>query len=1042
LGKVWDSHILGLFFVVAASLLSASAEQLPNRTYTTADGLPRDSVSHIKQDSRGFLWVFTGDGLTRFDGYTFRNYTTDDGLADRRANDLLETRAGDYWIATDGGLCHFNPTGGREAKRTETASTANGANVAPMFTTYNPHDGKATTFNLLVEDDQGAIWCGTNDGLYKVEVAPDGKVQFHLVKLDSRSETVTNPNVISLLKDHHGTLWCGTLDGLLYRLLPDGRADHYAHPENPWAQISALLEDREGNIWVGTRIGLKGELLRVSVDPDQSHSIVVQTYGRKDELAAGWINSLFQTRDGKLWAATTTGLYLVSTSSDSNTAHFQRYDARNGFCNSLQDVTEDRDGNLWVASECGVQKFARDGFTSYGPADGLGQTHVNSIFEDRDGALVVVSYLGSVNLSKRIINRFDGARFQSVEPNLPRAETYPGWGWSQNITQDHLGDWWVPCFCLYRFPKVKHIELLARAHPQFMNTVGKDSDITQVFRLYEDLRGDVWIATTVRHWSLLRWERATNTIHDHTAETGVAPKTDFIFFREDRAGSLWVGTSEGELLRYRNGKFRRFTTADGVPPGWIMWLYLDHAGRLWIGSQLGGLNRIEDPAAEALTIKRYTTLDGLSSNNIRSITEDAWGRIYAATGHGVDRLDLETGAVKHFTVADGLPKGVIEHAYRDRQGALWFGSFFGLSRFIPEKVESPTLPSIYITGLRIEGVTRRVSELGETSLPQLDLSANQTQVSMDFVGLGAGVGEELRYQYILEGAGREWSAPTTERTINYATLAPGTYRFLVRAINADGQASQTPASFAFIIAAPVWMRWWFWTLIALVIGLGAYVLYGYRVSRILFVANMRTRIATDLHDDIGANLTKIAILSEVARQQRGNGNENTDSPLSSIARIARDSVDSMSDIVWTINPQRDSLRDLVRRMRRHAEEIFTTRDVALGFHAPDADGHLKVGVDVRRAVYLIFKEAVNNVARHSRCSQVEIDLRTQGQELLLQISDNGAGFDPATESEGQGLMSMRRRAHALNGTLEIESREGGGTTIRLRLSNLRVRGAL
>jgi ligand-binding sensor domain-containing protein len=144
--------------------------------------------------------------------------------------------------------------------------------------------------------------------LYKVEVSSDGKVQFHFVDLGNRSETVVNPNVISILKDRRGTLWCGTDGGFLYRLLPDGRADHYAHHESPWAQISALLEDREGNIWVGTRIGVRGELLRVGVDPEQSHSIVVQTYGTKEELAAGWINSLFQTRDGKLWAATTTGL--------------------------------------------------------------------------------------------------------------------------------------------------------------------------------------------------------------------------------------------------------------------------------------------------------------------------------------------------------------------------------------------------------------------------------------------------------------------------------------------------------------------------------------------------------------------------------------------------------------------------------------------------------------------------------------------------------------------------------------------------------------
>lgn len=1044
MGKFRGCQILWLFFLIAATLLNARAEQLPIRTYATADGLPRDSVVHIEQDSRGFLWVFTGDGLSRFDGYTFRNYTTDEGLADRRVNDLLETRAGGYWIATESGLCRFNPTGEPEANRSETISPTKNANVAQMFTTYNPHDGKATAFNVLVEDDVGAIWCGTNEGLYKVNVAPDGTAQFHLIKLDNGSETVLKPNVVSILKDHNGTLWCGTTGGFLYRLLPDGRVDHYAANQgtlNP--QIRSLLEDREGNIWAGTRTGLRGELLRVGVAPDQSHSIVVQTYGTKEGLAAGWINSLFQTRDGKLWAASTTGLYLVSPSSDSNTTHFQLYDARNGLCNILGDVTEDRDGNLWIASECGAQKVARNGFTGYGLADGLGQTRINSIFENRDGALFVISYLGGINRSERIINQFDGARFQSVEPNLPPSETYPGWGWSQTITQDHLGEWWVPSFGLYRFPKVERLEELARAHPQFMRTVGEDSDDTEVFRLYEDSRGDVWIATTEKHFSLLRWERATNTVHDHTAETGVPPITTFTFFTEDRAGNLWISEAEsGGLLRYRDGKFRRFTTDDGVPPGWIIWLYVDHAGRLWIGSQLGGLNRIDDPAAEVLRIKKYTTLDGLSSNNIRSITEDAWGRIYAGTGHGVDRLDLETSAVKHFTVADGLPKGIIEHAYRDRQGALWFGSPFGLSRLVPEKEESRTQPSVYITGLRIEGVARRISELGEASLPQFDLPADQTQVSVDFVGLGAGVGEDLRYQYILEGAGREWSTPSKDRTVNFASLAPGSYRFHVRAINADGQPSQQPAGFAFFIAAPIWMRWWFWALLVLAAGLAVYALYRYRVSRILLVANMRTRIATDLHDDIGANLTKIAILSEVARQQRGNGNEETDSPLSSIARISRDSVDSMSDIVWAINPQRDSLRDLVRRMRRHAEDIFTTRDIALEFRAPDADEHLKLGVDVRRDLFLIFKEAVNNVARHSGCSRVQIDFRADGSELLLQVSDNGAGFDPVVESEGQGLMSMRRRAHTLNGTLEIESRDGGGTTIRLRVSHVRLHRAL
>ena len=445
------------------------------------------------------------------------------------------------------------------------------------------------------------------------------------------------------------------------------------------------------------------------------------------------------------------------------------------------------------------------------------------------------------------------------------------------------------------------------------------------------------------------------------------------------------------------------------------------------------MNRIDDPAADTLRVVKYTTLDGLSSNNIRSITEDEWGRIYAGTGHGVDRLDLETGRVKQFTVADGLPKGTIDHSYRDRHGALWFGSVFGLSRFVPEKQESGTLPSIYITGLRIEGVPRHVSELGEVNLPTLDLPADQRQVSLDFVGVGADLGEELRYQYRLEGAEGDWSAPTSERTINFASLAPGAYRFTVRAVKADGDASRTPAIFFFQIQPPIWQRWWFLSLAALALTLLAYTLYRYRVAQLLTLANVRTRIATDLHDDIGANLTKIAILSEVAKQQLGNGEAQPGSPLSSIARISRESVASMNDIVWAINPQRDHLIDLVRRMRQHAEELFTLRDIRLHFNAPDMERNLKLDVDVRRDLFLIFKEAVNNAARHANPTQVEIEMRAEGAWLSLQIVDDGVGFDPLIESEGQGLASMRRRAQSLGGTLFVESQAARGTKIKLEI---------
>ena len=244
-------------------------------------------------------------------------------------------------------------------------------------------------------------------------------------------------------------------------------------------------------------------------------------------------------------------------------------------------------------------------------------------------------------------------------------------------------------------------------------------------------------------------------------------------------------------------------------------------------------------------------------------------------------------------------------------------------------------------------------------------------------------------------------------------------------------------------------------LVALVSGVMAYALYRYRVARLLDMANLRTRIATDLHDDIGANLTRIALLSEVATRRRvlepgvaGGGahamlvTEEEDGPLSSIARIARESVSSMSDIVWAINPARETLLDLTRRMRQHADEIFTLRDIRLRFDASDVRPELRLGVDVRRDVLLIFKESVNNAARHSSCTSVEISCRVEGSRLVLTIADNGAGvFDASLESEGQGLRSMRRRAQRLRGTLDIASGSGLGTIVTLTVPLGSIRGA-
>ncbi|HSE38330.1 MAG TPA: ATP-binding protein, partial [Blastocatellia bacterium] len=362
------------------------------------------------------------------------------------------------------------------------------------------------------------------------------------------------------------------------------------------------------------------------------------------------------------------------------------------------------------------------------------------------------------------------------------------------------------------------------------------------------------------------------------------------------------------------------------------------------------------------------------------------------------------------------------------KGDLWFGGKGGLSRLRPQPEPPKSPPPVLITGLRIGGETHQISALGETEIASIELGPDKNQVQIDFVALGFSPGEGLRYQYKLEGATEDWSQLADQRTVNFANLAPGRYRYLVRAVNADGVMSEPPASFSFRVLPAVWQRWWFVAIVAALVGLIAYALYRYRVRRLLELERVRTRIASDLHDDIGAGLSRIAVLSEVASHEAGNFSAVTER-LSVIARASRELVDSMSDIVWVINPERDHLRDLTQRMRRFASDLFTSRGIEFNFRAPVSDHHLKVGADVRRHIFLIFKESVNNILRHSECTKADLDLRVEGGWIVLTVTDDGAGFDPARTSDGNGLANIRERARVLGGRLRIDSGKGDGTTI-------------
>jgi signal transduction histidine kinase len=315
---------------------------------------------------------------------------------------------------------------------------------------------------------------------------------------------------------------------------------------------------------------------------------------------------------------------------------------------------------------------------------------------------------------------------------------------------------------------------------------------------------------------------------------------------------------------------------------------------------------------------------------------------------------------------------------------------------------------------------------------------------MMFFGVSFAPGDTLSFEYRLLGAGEEWSAPSMLRSVMFSSLAPGTYTFEVRAVSATGGRSPQPARATFRVLPPIWRRWWFITLASVVVLSAVAALERYRAAtrreisrareqRLLELERVRRRIAADLHDEIGSSLTQIAILSEVARQQGGRAVPELSRPLSLIASSSRELVDAMSDIVWAINPAKDHLADLTQRMRRLAADAFTATGTTCRVEFPRPDQEISLGANVRREVFLIFKEAVNNIVKHSACSEVVVRMAVEGAVLRLELHDNGRGFDPHGPTDGHGLASLRNRAQSLGASLAIVSAPGTGTSIALDL---------
>jgi signal transduction histidine kinase/ligand-binding sensor domain-containing protein len=1040
--------------LIAGLAVRIPARELPVRAFTTVDGLSDDRVGRIVLDSRGLLWFCTSAGLTRFDGSQFQSFTEREGLPFPAVNDLLETPSGDFWLATNGGGVIRFP--GSAAPRPYEAFTVS-------------REPTSNRVNRFFRAPDGAIWVGTDGGLFRMTLGTDTRPAFSRValRLGHPDEMV---QVWSFVSDPEGSLWVGTRFGLV-RILRDGRTVHYAVREDlPTDNVLSLAYTPQDRLlWIGHQTGLA--LFKTpavsSYGPEQG----LRDAYEDDSIARSAGLARRHTLDARAVAPHTPGDALFFVEDEPNVLspatsvlirsepgvvdvltraaifEFSAGRVRQVLADSrvqsvlLNSGAEDKDGNLWAATQgAGVLRIARHGWVTFHASDGLGES-ISDMLVDRSGDMIAVS-------DDWVVSRFDGQRFHPVRLNVPASVRRGGRRSNGHALQDHAGDWWFATRVgLVRFSGIRRMDDLATAFPRVYTTADglAQDDVT---RLFEDSRGDIWIGSLIPGRQVLtRWDRASGQFQRFSDADGLRAFNAPSGFYEDSRGAVWINFRDGGIARYEAGRFRVLTEANGLPPAPIGWVTADRAGRVWWCSRIG-LYRVDD-----LNTTPLRPVLIASSNLLRGvpyrIAEDAFGTLYAFTPAAVVRLSTAGGAESArvtgiFTANDGVVRGEMVGLRTDREGRLWLASAQGLSYYVPTEQTPASPPAVRIGGVRAGGVERAISPAGEENVSNLDLLPGRSQLQVDFFGISFATGDTPAFEHRLVGAEEEWSSPGSLRSLLYSNLAPGTYTFEVRAVSSSGARSPQPARLAFRVLPPVWRRWWFITAFAIV-GLTGVTMFEHyrsahrreisraREARLAELEEVRRRIAADLHDEIGSSLTQISILSEVARRQGAETVPQLVHPLHMIATSSRELVDAMSDIVWAINPAKDHLADLTQRMRRLASDAFSASSVSLQLQLPPPDLEITVGASVRREVFLIFKEAVNNIVKHAQCTEARILLGVEGAVLRLEVHDNGTGFDPLAPSEGHGLASLRHRAAGLGGSLTVVSAPGAGTAITLHL---------
>ena len=994
-----QASVLAVICLFATSLSTFAATvtnitlKYTSRTWQMEEGLPQNGVQAIAQTPEGYLWVGTPKGLTRFDGAQFTVFDPQNTpeLKNSSITALCEGRDGSLWIGTAGGLAQL-----REGK----------FSVIPM--SNGPRENNIRT---IFESKDNSLWVGTLGGLFHWQ----NGVWTHYTEKDGLLNSVVRS--ICELPDQ---LWICTASGL--NIWKNGVITNLSELGN--VSFRTVLRNRKGNIWLAGPSGLmclrEGRLV---------------SYTARDGLAGNTVTTMHEDRRGDLWVGTSSGLSRLVD------GKFRvEKDGTGGFYDQIDAIFEDQEGDIWLGGRDGLQELRVKRFTSYTRQQGLPHNNVMSVMEDRKGNMWLGTYGGGL------------VRLQD--------EKASNYGWENSQTNGLTTDL-ILALCEDRDGSI----LIGTEYDGGTFSLS-DGRFSKIWSREQSLINPV-VRVIYRDREENLWFGASSGLVLGATKERWLEKSVVRCLLEDQAGTLWVGCNEGLFYR-QNGKFVNWTARENRLQDKVIALYEDQQKNLWIGTGNSGLNRYQDGKLTA-----YTTKDGLFSDEIFEIIEDDHGWLWMSCSKGIFRVskknldDFDQKRARTLTSiaygkADGMESvqcsGVAKPGvWKSRDGRLWFATTKGLVVTDPQVslISNEKPPTVLIE----EVISDRHSlafQPGKAPFfgfyfPKVRIPPGRGDLELHFTALSFPAPEKNRFKYKLEGVDRDW-VEVMRRVAYYNNLRPGNYLFRVIACNNDGVWNKAGANLALVMLPQFWQAWWFRGSMALLMlaAAGGTVRYVtkrnmrqqlQRLEKQYAVEQERIRIARDMHDEIGAKLTKISFLGAVAKRKLTQP-EEAGAQIDKMSQTARDVIRALDEIVWAVNPANDSLEDLATYLCRNATEFFDNSPISCQFNIPAELPPYRLGTHVRHNVLLAAKEALNNVLKHSGASSVHVQISVNASRFEVVISDNGCGFTRAellpassvgiavqSARRGNGLANMEHRLTSIGGRCRVENRAGEGTRI-------------